>query len=653
MRIDHVRTHRWVHVPKEVRQKAYAVSPAFRELQPFLEGPVGQAFAGYAVEDWPEENFGGEADHGHFWWAFREAAAAAGHCKSGAEAMRYYAQVAQEINDACDRGLIAAGPKRASLLPPMDSYYLPYFMRALQKAAQMLLFTRLDGLKSEALPSVGNEQALTTFREMTLGSISSTKPRMLRVTGLAFAPNSLLDLRVATADGVLITSSLTWQDSPGLYMSLRSQGRDIRNALHAQFTLVYPEVEGERLALLSDGKPIGAVPLDKGGQRIELPACFLLMNSAQPENDDVTELKNARLGILNVVALCYRRAMFPLACLAVAAFLLQCYGCLRGRSAALPAIELALLGAVSLPRGGSGRRRRDLPLRGSFPISDAGLSAIVDFLSARPDRGLASWSRMVWSDSSGALKLKQQLPQLSSQVFGIPMYPQSTIKQYLSPPRELLRRFWMRVQVPLGIFVYFSLLMLSLMGPLARNDVLPNPGVDIRQHVPMVVEARQAIEEGQFPLRVAPRTHNGWRCASFQFYASFPYWLGGLIYKFLTPGNPYVAVKLTFGVFGVLGGVYAYRCARYVAGLRSLALLAGTVYMTAPYFLLNLLGRKHISEFSASQGMLPVVIYYSLRLYASRRWGSLPWLALWLTLLAGSHFVTILFGSDSCLFSFS
>ncbi len=208
--------------------------------------------------------------------------------------------------------------------------------------------------------------------------------------------------------------------------------------------------------------------------------------------------------------------------------------------------------------------------------------------------------------------------------------------------RLIMEAVWARWRNPLGVLCLYLLLAMSLMGPIASDDIVAS-APDHANHTAIIVQARQAMEEGQFPLRVAPWQYDGRRYPAFQFYSTLPYMVGVLIYKFIT-NNPYAAYKMAMVFFAVLGGVYTYRCARYLTGQRGAALLAGAAYVLSPYLIANLLIRGAFTELAA-QGVLPAAIYYGLRCCAGRRWQQVMMAGLWLSLLAATHIITFLFGS--------
>lgn len=94
-----------------------------------------------------------------------------------------------------------------------------------------------------------------------------------------------------------------------------------------------------------------------------------------------------------------------------------------------------------------------------------------------------------------------------------------------------------------------------------------------------------------------------------------------------------------------LAGFFTYATARLLTRSRPAAVLAGVIYMSAPYLMVNVHARAAFTE-AMGQGLLPFVVYSSLRCYLSA-WLS-PWLFLagiaW-ALLAMTHNITYVCGS--------
>ncbi len=184
---------------------------------------------------------------------------------------------------------------------------------------------------------------------------------------------------------------------------------------------------------------------------------------------------------------------------------------------------------------------------------------------------------------------------------------------------------WSRLRVilqsHLPVVALYGVLAIALLAPMASNSILPSEP-DHANHVGIIVQAKLALDEGQFPIRVAPRAHNGWQYPLFQFYSPLPYTAAALVYRWITPDNPFLAYKLMLAAALVIGGVFIYLTAGFLTRSRPAAVLAGVAYMSAPYVLVNIHARGAFTE-ALAQGLLPVVIYCTLRCYFTS--GFSPW----------------------------
>lgn len=161
-----------VPVTREMREAAYAVSPTFARLRPQLEGPVG--------DHWSEKALFPAADRqmrgGWFVWALRDAVAAAGFAPDAGTALRYYRQVAAEVNAACDRGLVSARPPRSGFAPVLKpDQFRPLLAGALEYGRYFLFF---EGFSAYSPDSIGDYAELKPFRNV-VGTRLSHAPRSL------------------------------------------------------------------------------------------------------------------------------------------------------------------------------------------------------------------------------------------------------------------------------------------------------------------------------------------------------------------------------------------------------------------------------------------------------------------------------------------
>ena len=163
-RISHEVPRPYVLFPADARRKAYAASPAARELAPVLEGPQGDNYrmlgcAQTRTDPCPE------ILAGWFMWALRDAVAAAGHYESATKARAFYRTLAREVNAACDRGVLACGPRSDSLVPPWRPEYGPRVA-----SESWRVFTQLANLayvEVAIVPAVGTAREIERFAMVT------------------------------------------------------------------------------------------------------------------------------------------------------------------------------------------------------------------------------------------------------------------------------------------------------------------------------------------------------------------------------------------------------------------------------------------------------------------------------------------------------
>ena len=110
LRIKSDQWRRFFPVVADARRKAYAVSPSFAELKPYLEGNLARGW----------ENMAGTKDlpAAFFIWAFRDSVAAAGHYRNSADTMAYYESIGRQIDAACEDGRLDCRPRFTDLIPP-------------------------------------------------------------------------------------------------------------------------------------------------------------------------------------------------------------------------------------------------------------------------------------------------------------------------------------------------------------------------------------------------------------------------------------------------------------------------------------------------------------------------------------------------------
>ena len=160
----------FVSVTREARAALYAVSPAFAELRPHLDGGIGRDWAEsseFLTHLPPAEH---QIGNGWLMWALRDSVAAAGHGQNAKRALKFNRQMADEINRACDDGRVPAGPPRRGFLPPWQEGQTAEVTKTFVEFADFTVSFR--GFSAYAPPSVGTAEDLELFQRLTREKLS-------------------------------------------------------------------------------------------------------------------------------------------------------------------------------------------------------------------------------------------------------------------------------------------------------------------------------------------------------------------------------------------------------------------------------------------------------------------------------------------------
>ena len=160
----------FIPVTRATRERIYAVSPAFAELKPYLEGNTGRNWAAngaFLTRRRPEER---EIAIGWFMWALRETVEDAGHGRNARDALAFYEQIAREVNQACDDGRLPAGPHRSGFMPPWRDGQTPALARTLVEFVDF--FVSFRSFSAHTPESSGTTAQLDYFRDLTGSRLS-------------------------------------------------------------------------------------------------------------------------------------------------------------------------------------------------------------------------------------------------------------------------------------------------------------------------------------------------------------------------------------------------------------------------------------------------------------------------------------------------
>jgi len=159
-----------VPVTHETRLRLYALSPAFAELQPYLEGETGRMAAAASAPYLDRSPVEMEISGGQFIWALRESVAKAGHCQNAHAALEYYDRLAHEIDSLCDRGIVDALPPRANMTPVWRPEYFQLLLNRFVRFSDYEASFR--DFKTGPMKSYGSIEQLVLFRDVTRSKLA-------------------------------------------------------------------------------------------------------------------------------------------------------------------------------------------------------------------------------------------------------------------------------------------------------------------------------------------------------------------------------------------------------------------------------------------------------------------------------------------------
>ncbi|MGO9016252.1 MAG: hypothetical protein ACLQF0_14880 [Dissulfurispiraceae bacterium] len=318
-------------VPKDVREKIYAVSPAFREIEPFLDGSLGERWMAYGCN---QAGLCDDIGGGWFLSAFRESVTAAGHHSSGTAAMAYYRRLASEINAACDSHLLDCLPPRSTMMPVWHSEYNKQFLDTILLAASNI--TGLSGFTVQPEPRIMPTDKLDYFRAMTRERISSPSTG-LSISGWVVDLQGLaLRFSIINKNGAKADSAVEREFSPGLYEFFLKRGQDIPSARRAGFNIITSCSSDCSLLIESDKGISKNIPLDGTIENSLDNSLALHLNfvKAVPIYPTIsTSVERTKLLLLDKVGKFYQRIMPALAILSLAGYFLVTYFVLQRRLA--------------------------------------------------------------------------------------------------------------------------------------------------------------------------------------------------------------------------------------------------------------------------------------------------------------------------------
>ena len=345
--LAHVRPRRHASrtpVPREVRERVYAVSPAFRELRSELEGPTGKIWA----ENSAGEGAPGEISGGAFMWALRDAVKAAGYYSRGHDAAdEYYARLSREIAQARKAKTLDADPPSSSMLPPLTREEVLAVVKTwLQGLGHLFTFPEFS---ASPVNSQGDESDFQNYAEATKSRLAPRPREYIHLRGWALHVEGALEITIEDRNGALRRdSTVTRLPSPDVYEHLKRSWKVFPAAEYARFE-ISTDLENSVVVLHRDGKVVDRIPVTRKGLRGPNPQVRLALDDVQIfEKHLPPESGGFRFKTMRVIGRIYQIAFPVFGGVALLLYLATLFrGARLRRSWLVPILIAGLLGAVA------------------------------------------------------------------------------------------------------------------------------------------------------------------------------------------------------------------------------------------------------------------------------------------------------------------
>jgi hypothetical protein len=266
LRITPRRYLRWVGVPTESLQRAYAVSPTLRVLQPYFDGPEGRQWAAIS----PQAGTSQREIPGRFGWSLRAAIHWAGQGNSAADTEAFCRRIAEEIETACATGLL---PCTSPL--GLVRRWLPQLPASLQTMARLLFWS---GAAFDPRCATVPRPAIIDAFDIATNRRTALTTAVLHVAGWAVAlDDPVQTISFQDADGRVVAFTDELRARPDLDAAFHARRGAHPGPLRAAFALRIPlphdrEASGALRFTLRSGRTVEVAALELRNITLDHPA---------------------------------------------------------------------------------------------------------------------------------------------------------------------------------------------------------------------------------------------------------------------------------------------------------------------------------------------------------------------------------------------
>jgi len=208
----------YVPVPGKVRERVYAVSPAFASLRPYLERD-GRVWTTFGCQVYPSTC--GDYAGGWFIWALRDAVAAQGLYDTPAHADAFYRTVAAEVRAACRDGRLTCSRGLVSYLPAITPAQWRTVPAKIEALAALLLVSEPPAEPEASRGDPAELRVMWDFEGLPRRTLDQAERTETLAGEIDAPPGTRLQARCAKPGGETVLAAETWLSPVGQGFTLR------------------------------------------------------------------------------------------------------------------------------------------------------------------------------------------------------------------------------------------------------------------------------------------------------------------------------------------------------------------------------------------------------------------------------------------------
>ncbi|MES9969253.1 MAG: hypothetical protein ABW092_04415 [Candidatus Thiodiazotropha sp.] len=337
----------FVDVTHESLQQIYSVSPEFAKFQPYLEGDLGKQWGGLMCRRYSQAC--NEIGGGYFFWAMRDALAAAGYFQHPAKLQEIFSAISRELDEACGSGRLDCSRRAWPLRYPIRTDRIDDYLAKLPGYAHYML-TGLNGRLPGYGSPKGPEDRLKVFEQLSNASLMPPSDQdSFHVSGWLLSDSPEKYIAIVPIPFAAYSNRFSLKSS----QDVKRHFEENSHADLSRFSVEGPCKNGAcQLLVMSGGRQARIdQPLVRPGADLKRDGLHLHIDTVEPVAGEgqLFGIQKWKIAVFKKIGGLYNNLLLYLSLIATLIIAYACYAYLfRGyRSLLLGAVLIAVLGIAT------------------------------------------------------------------------------------------------------------------------------------------------------------------------------------------------------------------------------------------------------------------------------------------------------------------